>query len=290
MLLTSIFNICWLVMARTLVSLLLVTSTHFSGSLIAGTILQPAGVTVHLPLTENRPAVELINQSGLSSGYSSLIDDFNEYTAGFPMHADRFTGKWQTETDFTLPGNIDFDLGRSFTVSAMALWNTDDRNAVDRFTVLADDNRAFSSPEILGEFTAREILTPQVFEFIPVHASHLRMTITAADGDRVRIGEVAFNVVALFEEDFDGDGQVGFSDFTQFANAFNMVANGDTEIFDLDGSGFVDFPDFIQFANAFGKTSTVLVPEFSSPNPAVFGLLGMLCLVRRTKSVRKSAG
>ena len=50
--------------------------------------------------------------------------------------------------------------------------------------------------------------------------------------------------------DFDGDGEVGFSDFSLFAEAFG----GDDPRFDLDGNGVVDFADFFLFADHFGQT------------------------------------
>jgi len=55
--------------------------------------------------------------------------------------------------------------------------------------------------------------------------------------------------------DFDGDGQVGFSDFLLFAAAFGSQQGQpayDVK-FDLDSSGDVGFPDFLTFAAAFGK-------------------------------------
>ena len=70
--------------------------------------------------------------------------------------------------------------------------------------------------------------------------------------------------------DFDGDGQVGFTDFLLFANAFG----GSDPRFDLDASGQVDFADFLLFVNHFGrpyfepakvidtKTGEVVHPDF----------------------------
>ncbi len=49
--------------------------------------------------------------------------------------------------------------------------------------------------------------------------------------------------------DFDGDGQVGFSDFFLFADAFGSQDSR----FDLDGDGQVGFSDFFLFADAFGE-------------------------------------
>ena len=51
--------------------------------------------------------------------------------------------------------------------------------------------------------------------------------------------------------DFDGDGEVGFSDFILFAQAFG----GTDARFDLNSDGLVEFQDFILFASAFGEST-----------------------------------
>ena len=49
--------------------------------------------------------------------------------------------------------------------------------------------------------------------------------------------------------DFNGDGNVDFSDFIAIASAFNT----DDSTYDLNGNGVVDFGDFIEFAKSFGR-------------------------------------
>ena len=61
-------------------------------------------------------------------------------------------------------------------------------------------------------------------------------------------GSIAFQIHPRQPADFDGDGQVGFSDFILFAGAFGSA----NAAFDLDGDGSVGFADFILFAAAFG--------------------------------------
>ena len=65
----------------------------------------------------------------------------------------------------------------------------------------------------------------------------------------VAISGTAIDVSVNPRADFDDDGEVGFSDFLEFARAFNT----DNAAFDLDGSGLVDFQDFLEFARNFGK-------------------------------------
>ena len=63
------------------------------------------------------------------------------------------------------------------------------------------------------------------------------------------LGPVTFTAAARATPDFDGDGDIGFSDFFLFAEAFG----GSDPRFDLDGSGTVDFTDFFLFAEHFGQ-------------------------------------
>ena len=60
---------------------------------------------------------------------------------------------------------------------------------------------------------------------------------------------VTFTVTAKASPDFDGDGEVGFSDFFLFAEHFG----GSDPRFDLDGSGSVDFTDFFLFPSTSGS-------------------------------------
>ena len=60
---------------------------------------------------------------------------------------------------------------------------------------------------------------------------------------------VTFTATLVPAPDFDGDGEVGFSDFFLFAEHFG----GTDPRFDLDASGSVDFPDFFLFAEHFGE-------------------------------------
>ncbi len=60
---------------------------------------------------------------------------------------------------------------------------------------------------------------------------------------------VTFTATARPSPDFDGDGEIGFSDFFLFAQAFG----GSDPRFDLDGSGAVDLADFLLFSESFGQ-------------------------------------
>ena len=54
--------------------------------------------------------------------------------------------------------------------------------------------------------------------------------------------------------DIDGNGQVDFDDFFQFADNFGLASPD--PVADFDGNGAVDFDDFFLFADNFGKSGT----------------------------------
>ncbi|MDE3001421.1 MAG: hypothetical protein OXU79_20275 [Gemmatimonadota bacterium] len=60
---------------------------------------------------------------------------------------------------------------------------------------------------------------------------------------------------ATFLPDFDGDGTVDFSDFSQFAAKFGQSEGDDgyETRFDLNGDGEIGFSDFVSFSKNFGK-------------------------------------
>lgn len=71
-------------------------------------------------------------------------------------------------------------------------------------------------------------------------------------GSRIAIG---INATSDTSSDFDGDGEIGFTDFIMFAQAFGtQSSDGKYDArYDLDGNGDVGFTDFITFAQAFGQ-------------------------------------
>ncbi len=92
--------------------------------------------------------------------------------------------------------------------------------------------------------------------FTPAEGGPFSGTITISSDDpengsvTVAISGTAIVVSVNPRADFDNNGEIGFSDFIAFAQAFNT----DNPAFDLDGSGLVDFPDFLEFARNFGKS------------------------------------
>ena len=75
-------------------------------------------------------------------------------------------------------------------------------------------------------------------------------------GSKILLWDVApYATPELTTPDFDGDGDVGFGDFVQFAGKFGS-SQDDPDYdarFDLDGDGAIGFSDFVIFAQAFGS-------------------------------------
>ncbi len=92
------------------------------------------------------------NQSGLSAGYTSLVDNFNAYIATGPVHdSSDQSNRW---TSNPLPGSIDFDLGASYSIDALALWSQGNGiGSIAAFTLTAADDSAFTNPTSLGSFS-----------------------------------------------------------------------------------------------------------------------------------------
>ncbi len=92
--------------------------------------------------------------------------------------------------------------------------------------------------------------------FTPAEGGPFSGTITISSDDpehgnvTVSISGTAVVVHVNPRADFDNDGEIGFSDFLAFAQAFNTH----NAAFDLDGNGLVDFPDFLEFVRNFGKS------------------------------------
>ena len=145
-----------------------------------------------------------VDQSGLSAGYTSGVDDFDVYLASNPTHANAPSANRFTSASNEVPGQIDFDLGGTFTIESFASWNmgsssgNPEPSGILDFTLIADDNAGFSSPTVLGSFTASTVgdffnMPAQIFTFASTQSSFVRMSITSTVNDsNFSLGEAAF--------------------------------------------------------------------------------------------------
>jgi hypothetical protein len=171
----------------------------------AGTMLQPAAASTNMGWFNTYEPFRTINQSGLAATYTSGVTDFATFasTTGTVNGGSSFTG-WYSQAN-TTTGNFDFDLGGTFAIDGFALWNdpqASPNQGVNSFTLLADDNAAFSSPVNLGTFSAVDGIPNatnfgQQFSFAATSASHVRMVINSNHGSTLTTGfvEAAFSQV-----------------------------------------------------------------------------------------------
>ena len=99
-------------------------------------------------------------------------------------------------------------------------------------------------------------------EFVSIFVTLISAAFVAAGSDahadQTTLQEGAVNAYdenTTFLPDFDGDGTVDFSDFSQFASKFGRSEGDDgyEARFDLNGDGEIGFSDFVDFAQNFGK-------------------------------------
>ena len=174
----------------------------------AGVILRPASAST--TMGEFYPVSHLVDGSGLSSGYSSLVTDFDTYIATNPTHFHGFGANVWGAPAGVRSGFIDFNLGGSRTIESMAFWSAvSDPSAIKDFVLLADDSADFVGATTLGTFTASNTLgsgsqtAAQVFQFAATSASYIRMQVLntqAASSYSTVMGEVAFEVVPSVPE------------------------------------------------------------------------------------------
>lgn len=167
----------------------------------AGVIIQPDSATSGMGAGLGTDPERVINQSGLSSGYSDGATDFDTYIASNPTHASNFlTNIWISGSGVST-GDFDFDLGDTFTIESFALWNIGENDTwnVRGFVLLADDESTFTGATILGTFNANPntapetAVLPEVFAFAPTAARYVRMQVTSNNGGtNVAFGEAAF--------------------------------------------------------------------------------------------------
>lgn len=144
----------------------------------------------------------LINQSGLSSHYTSGVTNFASYTAT-ALGGDQYT--W-TAAQGNVTGNVNFSLGGTYTLDALSLWTlagAAQTISVKQFTLLASNSSSFATYTTLGTYTATEpasnatSVSAQVFDFTKTSASYIRIEIQSNYGNAnySGMGEVAFAAV-----------------------------------------------------------------------------------------------
>ncbi len=125
------------------------------------------------------PLESMINQSGIDAPFVSGTTDFDTYfaTPGQPFGSpgDGGTNNWQSDFSFDLPlmGYVDFDLGASYSLDKMAVWNRSISNVTVR---ISDDTNSLATEQIAGSFKLSDHLNyPYSYEVdvVPFGASYV---------------------------------------------------------------------------------------------------------------------
>ncbi|MFO0949864.1 MAG: PEP-CTERM sorting domain-containing protein [Isosphaeraceae bacterium] len=149
----------------------------------------------------------IYDQSGLSTGYTSGVTGFDSYIASNPTH-DSLTGSNIWASNLITTGNVDLNLGGTFTIDRFALWNKGGNAplALRGFNLLASPDSSFTTTTNLGSFTATNSGTDtatvaQVFSFAATSAAYVRIQITSNFGGTLtEMGEVAFRQASAVPE------------------------------------------------------------------------------------------
>jgi hypothetical protein len=145
----------------------------------------------------------MIDQSGLSVGFTSGVTDFDDYLLLDPLHDPMFNDQEFFGARDLTSGTIIFDLGASFPVDRMALWNEDSTGIADMTVSTSDDIDFLTGVSAQGSFLlptpTRDVDYPaQVLSFdLPsVRDRYVRIEFSchSTDLNNCGIGEVAFSV------------------------------------------------------------------------------------------------
>lgn len=165
----------------------------------AQVLFQPAAVSTNLGTFSGSNINNTIDQSALSTTYSSGITPLAGYNA---THRNILASDYWASASGTTTGNVIFDLGVARTIGTLVLWNGTPGNGtgINTFALSAANVADFSSGvTTLGNFTTNTTGTAfainlETFSFSATTARYFRMNITANAGstDFTIFGEAAF--------------------------------------------------------------------------------------------------
>jgi hypothetical protein len=169
----------------------------------ATVILSPVAVLVNTLGQESNccDIGAIFDQSGLSLGFTSGVTDFDNYLALDPRHS-----PWFQDQEFfgpvgALSGTIVLDLGASFLVDRLALWNENTTGIAEMMVSTSDDvdfllgvthhDTFFPTPN-----TPLEDYPVEVFALSAAHDRYVRIEFTCNENEwsNCGIGEIAFSV------------------------------------------------------------------------------------------------
>jgi hypothetical protein len=177
----------------------------FVGSASATPIYQAVSVNASTAdFGGNFALVNMINQSGLSAGYTSGVSDFATVTGGTTHDGGSALNSGFSVGPF---GQFSYDLGSALSLDGLAFWETQNPGSVLGFNLYADTNQNFGDGvgSLLGSFLATAsgavISSAQTFGFSAVSTQFLHIDIlTTNGGSQSGIGEIAFKGASTVPE------------------------------------------------------------------------------------------
>jgi hypothetical protein len=147
--------------------------------------------------------INVINQSGLSAGYTSFVTDFDTFVAATTHDGGASLNSGFTNIDAP-PGQFSFDLGAVVSIDALAFWEVQNSGSVHSFNLYADNDQDFTNGvgPLIGSFSATgggfsgpAVSSSQVFTFAAVSTEFVHIDVLTMEGGTALvpgIGEVAF--------------------------------------------------------------------------------------------------
>jgi len=171
-----------------------------SGIVNAGAIISAVGGTINSGGPGFGTLTETFDQSGLSSGYTSGVTDFDTYIASGPTHTTTFAGFEWFSNSGTTSASVTYDLGGIFSIDALALWN-EETSGIGSLDLLTSTDGVIFTPLLSGLLPTDHDLVDyaaDVFSFGAVSAQYIQFDMSGCPQPIVgtfpscAIGEVAF--------------------------------------------------------------------------------------------------
>jgi hypothetical protein len=170
---------------------------------VAGVVIGATGVSTDLGTRFGTHLSALIDQAGMSAGYTSGVTNFETYV-GSALHDSTLSANvWASGN--AVFGVVTFDLGAAYKIDGLALWNLQQgADATLRgFTLFADDDAVFGNGTSanLGAFAPPSMgnspISSSEFGFAEVTTRYLQLQMTANNGSAVTtgFGEIVFRGV-----------------------------------------------------------------------------------------------
>jgi hypothetical protein len=138
-----------------------------------------------------------INQSGLSSSYTNGITDFDSFVSSATHTTVASNNEWFAQSG-VYSDSLIYDLGGSFNVSKIAIWN-EESWGTDTVDIFASNDASFGVSTFLGSFNLTDnplniSYLADVLDIQDTFAQYFKFNVVGSTPDSVALGEVAFGV------------------------------------------------------------------------------------------------